>query len=168
MECGTSLAEDVWAVPSITTVASSNDGKKSKDDDAKPSSNSVEDAWTKIHELRSKLAADVISDPPYNNGSRSGSNPHNFPTFISPYDQPKSNNGSTTTHQSHKGMSIPLIYCDQTASQRPVQSIENYIQSVSMPCHANTHTVRLCGRVICWGLWVLFACSTMHYLHWNS
>jgi len=137
MECGTSLAEDVWAVPSIAAASASNNGKTSKPHHSS-SSSSVEEAWTKIHELRSKLAADVINDPPKsnNNSSGSNSNPHNFPTFVSPYEQPN----NTSNKNSYKGMDIPLIYCDQTASQRPVRSIEDYIRCTSMPCHANTHT----------------------------
>ncbi|KAL7543903.1 hypothetical protein ACHAXR_013290 [Thalassiosira sp. AJA248-18] len=163
MECGTSLAEDAWAVPSIaaaaSTIASNNAGGNNNSrggghDGASSSSLSVEDAWAKIHQLRSKLAADVISDPPPPSSSSSSSsdnngdnNPYNFPTFISPYEPPPSspannnkNNKNNSSKKTHKGMTIPLIYCDQTASQRPVRSIEDYIRCTSMPCHANTHT----------------------------
>ena len=136
MESGSSLAEDAWAVPSIAAAAVASNDQTKQEDGAKTSStfvksSSVDEAWAKIHALRSKLAADVITDP------ASADNPHNFPSFVSPYAPP---NSSAQPHQSYKGMSIPLIYCDQTASQRPIASIENYIQSKSMPCHANTHT----------------------------
>ncbi|KAL7436311.1 hypothetical protein ACHAXM_005166 [Skeletonema potamos] len=135
MESGSSLAEDAWTVPSITAAVASSD--QTALDDAKTSStfdkssSSVDEAWAKIHALRSKLAADVITDPV------AADNAYNFPSFVSPYEPP---NSSAQPHQSYKGMSIPLIYCDQTASQRPIASIENYIQSTTMPCHANTHT----------------------------
>ena len=138
LESGSSLAEDAWAVPSITDAAvASNDQttspSSSKCDNNNNKSSTVDEAWAKIAALRSKLAADVITDP----ASDDGNNPFNFPSFISPYEQP---NISAQPNQSYKGMSIPLIYCDQTASQRPIASIENYLQSTSMPCHANTHT----------------------------
>jgi len=129
MESGSSQAEDVWTVPSITAaaVASSDqttqDGAKTSSTFDK-SSSSVDEAWAEIHALRSKLADDVITDP------ASADNPYNFPSFVSPYEPP---NSSAQPHQSYKGMSIPLVYCDQTASQRPIASIENYIQSTSMP-----------------------------------
>jgi selenocysteine lyase/cysteine desulfurase/tRNA(Ile)-lysidine synthase TilS/MesJ len=39
-----------------------------------------------------------------------------------------------------KYYSLPLIYCDHTASNRPVRSIESYIQKVCLPLYGNTHT----------------------------
>ena len=147
MECGTSLAEDAWAVPSIadaSTASSEGSGNKKSNATGDGDGSSIDDAWAKIHELRAKLAADVISDPPSsdNNNGSSGDNPFNFPTFISPYEQPQhAGKSKGTPHQTYKGMPIPLVYCDQTASQRPVKSIENYLREFSMPCHANTHTV---------------------------
>jgi hypothetical protein len=161
MECGTSLAEDVWAIvpssttamPSLSPLRVTNSESAGKAAAVSTASVTVEEAWTKIHQLRSRLAADVISDPP--SSSSLSSTGFNFPTFISPFERPKVNNdkstngssGTTTTitptpNGSYQGMAIPLIYCDQTASQRPVRSIEDYIRSISMPCYANTHTVR--------------------------
>ena len=37
-------------------------------------------------------------------------------------------------------MRVPMIYCDFTASHRPLQSIENYIRSRCLPYYGNTHT----------------------------
>ena len=174
LECGTSLAEDVWIVPSMTVPSSSSLSQPQvksnyySEFSCEAVSKSavttlVEEAWSKIHQLRSRLAADVISDPSSSTNSISRSN--NFPTFISPFERPKliiddgdktkrstnrkSATGSNTSNNdnnknnsgSYQGMSVPLIYCDQTASQRPVRSIEDYIRCVSMPCYANTHTV---------------------------
>lgn len=169
MECGTSLAEDIWAVvPSFssTTMPSLAPLRVTNSESAAAAAVStasasvtVDAAWTKIHQLRSRLAADVISDPSSLSSSLSSTG-YNFPTFISPFERPKVNNdnstigssGTTTTtttpNGSYQGMAIPLIYCDQTASQRPVRSIENYIRNISMPCYANTHTVSCC---CCWG-----------------
>ncbi len=173
LECGTSLAEDVWTTAPSSTLSQprvkSNYCSESFSSKAVSNSNAApalavatEEAWSKIHQLRSRLAADVISDLSSSHTAISRSN--NFPTFISPFELPKliiddgdktkrstdrkSAIGSNTPNNnynnsgSYQGMSVPLIYCDQTASQRPVRSIEDYIRCVSMPCHANTHTVR--------------------------
>eukprot|EP00934_Nitzschia_sp_Nitz4_P002828 Nitzschia sp. Nitz4//scaffold107_size73032//38978//44923//NITZ4_005762-RA/size73032-processed-gene-0.110-mRNA-1//1//CDS//3329532599//2818//frame0 len=35
---------------------------------------------------------------------------------------------------------LPLVYCDFTASHRPVKSIENYISETCLPLYGNTHT----------------------------
>lgn len=179
MECGTSLAEDVWiaqpaTVPSLLlsqpqvksnhSESCSSEATVEKSKAESVTATTVEEAWTKINQLRFRLAADVISDPPHPSASSAGS--YYFPTFISPFERPKlMNNGDKTkkgtdkktdtgsntnntnnnskTSSSYQGMSIPLIYCDQTASQRPIRSIENYIRCISMPCYANTHTVSL-------------------------
>lgn len=63
--------------------------------------------------LRSALASDTLT-------SR-GSN--YIQTFVSPYE-----------------MALPLVYCDQTASNRPVKSIEMYMQETCLPLYGNTHT----------------------------
>lgn len=167
MECGTSLAEDIWVIPSTVMPPSSSLSESLSSDSAAAAAAAtskapilsatatVEEAWSNIHQLRSRLAADVISDPPSLYSSDSSDS--DFPTFISPFERPRSNDGGKTTtgtaksstgttttinnNSSYQGMSIPLIYCDQTASQRPVRSIEDYIRTVSMPCYANTHTV---------------------------
>ena len=35
---------------------------------------------------------------------------------------------------------LPLVYCDFTASHRPLQSIENYLMQQCLPSYGNTHT----------------------------
>ena len=35
---------------------------------------------------------------------------------------------------------LPLVYCDFTASHRPLQSIENYLTQQCLPSYGNTHT----------------------------
>lgn len=37
-------------------------------------------------------------------------------------------------------MKVPLVYCDQTASNRPLASIEKYIYDACLPLYGNTHT----------------------------
>ena len=156
METGNSLAEGVWTSDTVISTSTHQQQDQTTSRKSKSSSTtsslSIEEAWTKIHELRSKLSNDIISDPSppsdNNNNNKSNNvdcNKYNFPTFISPYEQPKlqSQQQKKSSKQKYKGMAIPLVYCDQTASQRPVQSIERYLQEVSMPCYANTHTVRM-------------------------
>jgi hypothetical protein len=38
------------------------------------------------------------------------------------------------------GGRVPLVYADHTASNRPMKSIEMYLQNVCMPLYGNTHT----------------------------
>lgn len=37
-------------------------------------------------------------------------------------------------------LQVPLVYCDFTASSRPLQSIEDYLQTTCVPFYGNTHT----------------------------
>ncbi|KAL7553131.1 hypothetical protein ACHAWF_016393 [Thalassiosira exigua] len=150
MECGTSLAEDAWAVPSVAAAAASSDvGEEAAAGGRdRPSSSSVEDAWARIRALRSRLADDVVRDPrppssPVGDGGLAGG----LPTFVSPFERPAGpgGGGKKAAHRPYKGMDVPLIYCDQTASNRPVRSVEEYLRRTTMPCHANTHTDVLRG-----------------------
>ncbi|KAL7522026.1 hypothetical protein ACHAWX_006721, partial [Stephanocyclus meneghinianus] len=123
VECGSSLAEVAWTacIPSSDAASPPTNG---------PSS--TEDVHSQIRRLRSLLARDVIIDPPPN--ATSSIDPLHFPTFLSPLQLP------TSTPKRHTGTPVPLIYCDHTASHRPLASIENYLRTTSLPCHANTHT----------------------------
>jgi selenocysteine lyase/cysteine desulfurase/tRNA(Ile)-lysidine synthase TilS/MesJ len=131
MECGTSLAEDAWTIddnplppPSAAALSSS--------PTSSPASSSAEAIWSGINNLRARLASDIIFNSHQNNNSNNEEDELQlFPTFTSPSYDGRSGTG---------GMNVPLIYCDHTASHRPVHSLETYIRTVSMPCHANTHT----------------------------
>ena len=185
MECSRQGAEETWtdydSSPSITTSYShssnqhhyNNNRRSSINNKSTSSTLSVEEAWDKIHALRCQLANDVISDPPSpssddnNNTDNNNSHKYNFPTFISPYEQPttittnNNNNNNSQSSSKYKGMSIPLVYCDQTASQRSIYSIENYIRDVTMPCYANTHTVRFICFIymcVCSLYYLLYSC----------
>jgi selenocysteine lyase/cysteine desulfurase len=35
---------------------------------------------------------------------------------------------------------VPLVYCDFTASHRPLQSIESFLRNDCIPWYGNTHT----------------------------
>jgi hypothetical protein len=75
---------------------------------------------TSIDALRNLIADCVLTDP---------TSQHVMSTFTSPF-----NSTGSLNHQ------IPLVYTDQTASNRPVRSIETYIQNVCLPLYGNTHT----------------------------
>jgi hypothetical protein len=78
---------------------------------------------TDIDDLRNRLAHDVIMQHP------------SVTTFASPIEDPTCSNPNN-----HKFLQLPLVYCDQTASNRPVKSIEEYLQRVCLPLYGNTHT----------------------------
>ena len=150
-------AENVWTNEKKSIYSESNDDDMSKSiiNNNKEDNNNNKTVWNKIYELRSKLANDVICDPSLpsssddNNNNNNNNNrdkndivsSYNFPTFISPFDMSSTN--STNSKVGSGGGAVPLIYCDQTASQRPIKSIENYLRDNSMSCYANTHTVRI-------------------------
>jgi hypothetical protein len=69
-----------------------------------------------IESLRELLACSSSNN--YNNNNNN--NP--LSTFVSPYG------------------TVPLVYCDHTASNRPHSSIERYIETVCLPLYGNTHT----------------------------
>ena len=88
----------------------------------KPLSNLLTDA-TDLADLRERLARNVVTQHP------------TLTTFTSPLEDPTA---SDPNH--HKFLELPLVYGDQTASNRPVQSVEDYLQRVCLPLYGNTHT----------------------------
>ena len=165
-------AENVWTNEKKSIYSESNDDDMSKSiiSNNKEDNNNNNTVWNKIYELRSRLANDVICDPPPSNDNNHNIDnkndmisSYNFPTFISPFDMSSTTTTSTNSTNSKVGSggggAVPLIYCDQTASQRPIQSIENYLRDNSMSCYANTHTVRViirCLVVLYFDLFKLF------------
>lgn len=80
---------------------------------------SVKQPTTTSSSLRDTIAADIVSG---NNDGR------NITFFESPFvlqNQP---------------VRLPLIYCDHTASNRPLRSIESYMERHCLPLYGNTHT----------------------------
>lgn len=120
MECGTSLAEREHLadddVVDRTALATS----------SPPPSSSPAEA---VRLLRDSIALDVVT-------TRSG-------TFVSPFDVPassESKDSSTSSSGGRRKKETPLVYCDQTASNRALKSIEAYISDVCLPLYGNTHT----------------------------
>ena len=79
-----------------------------------------------VESLRNLLASDVLTAP----------------TFASPFLAKKNHRGGASLGNSNNREHhiLPLVYCDQTASNRPLQSIESYLHHVCLPLYGNTHT----------------------------
>lgn len=128
LECGTSLAELEY-----TTEL---DQKQRQQEERKDDGNDVEhhrDVQQKINFIRSSLSNDVVSCTKHNS---------TISMFTSPYETPKARNstGQTDIPEAERYASLPLIYCDQTASNRPLKSIEKFIHETCLPMYGNTHT----------------------------
>lgn len=128
LECGTSLAEleyssdyhqKQWKAEEKINQVSPLSAESS-------SSSSLEG---NLRSLRSHLANDIVT-----NGD--------IPFFTSPYETPKAHSasGQTGIPEKERYVSVPLVYCDQTASNRPLKSVESYIQNICLPLYGNTHT----------------------------
>jgi len=120
MECGASLAElEYGGVLNVPQAVKSLPWSSSLTATA-PGKEELET----IESLRSMIASDVLTDGAV------------FTTFTSPFEVPPGvSNPSGKRH-----LDLPLIYCDQTASNRPVKSIEQYLENVCLPFYGNTHT----------------------------
>ena len=131
LECGTSLAEQEYEERfngkeqnDIKSKIASNGSHDSAKQMATPMSiSSFVAAATDLDDLRERLASNVITQHP------------SFTTFTSPIEDP-----SCSDPNHHKFLELPLVYGDQTASNRPVQSIEEYLHRVCLPLYGNTHT----------------------------
>lgn len=146
LECGTSLAEQEYEEKLHETTTGYVTGGSPKEvrqyTSASPTSSYLSDLprrspvtttatdtssllslATDLVDLRDRLARNVITQHP------------SLTTFTSPMEDP-----SCTDANQHKFLHLPLVYADQTASNRPVQSIEDYLQRVCLPLYGNTHT----------------------------
>lgn len=115
LECGSSLAEDEHYGRSATV-------DPLHDTEVIPTTETIES-------LRNSTAADVLTD-----GENQG-----FTMFDSPFEAPKPK-GALLTDNENRYLKLPLVYCDHTASNRPVKSIERYMEKVCLPLYGNTHT----------------------------
>lgn len=127
LECGTSLAEQEYESKFHDTTANETETARKKTLDQSLKSTNLSSLLlaevTDLKDLRDRLARDIMTQHP------------SLTTFTSPIEDPLC---SDPNH--HKFLELPLVYGDQTASNRPVQSIEEYLQRVCLPLYGNTHT----------------------------
>lgn len=77
-----------------------------------------------IASLRASIANDIVTTQ------------DEYSTFSSPFEIPR----DAATGEDRRFWEVPLVYTDHTASNRPLQSIEHYIQKTCLPLYGNTHT----------------------------
>jgi hypothetical protein len=79
-----------------------------------------------LSSLRSALGHDVIAPE----------------SFASPFERRCHHKSNSSSNHSGKNepYQVPLVYCDQTASNRPLESVERYVRTVCLPLYGNTHT----------------------------
>lgn len=131
LECGTSLAELEYASEHQQNERKSEEKKDEECTQSAPSSSteSMSTCEEMIQSIRNNLANDIVT-----NG--------NIQMFTSPYETPEAHKatGQTAIPEKERYVSLPLVYCDQTASNRSLKSVENYIRDVCLPLYGNTHT----------------------------
>ena len=81
-------------------------------------------SFDSIASLRASVANDVVTTQ------------RQYTTFSSPFESVR----DSTASETRKFLEVPLVYTDQTASNRPLQSVEDYIQKTCLPLYGNTHT----------------------------
>lgn len=128
LECGTSLAEQEYEEKLNDKTNEEETATKESlrvDQSLKTTSLSslVLTEATDLKDMRERLARNVMTQHP------------SLTTFTSPIEDP-----SCSDPNHHKFLELPLVYGDQTASNRPVQSVEEYLQRVCLPLYGNTHT----------------------------
>ena len=127
LESGTSLAEEEHggeSAPTVVGVLSNGPSMSSPSDILAP----VE-AASGVEALRSAIAADVLA---------TGTS---LFQFASPFEiPPDQRDNSDNNSSSSRYLQVPMVYCDQTASNRTLSSIENYMETTCLPYYGNTHT----------------------------
>ncbi len=111
LECGSSLAEREHCASGVPPTPQSLKAPAM-----------VDGAFQSVSDLRTALASDAIA-----------SKGATIQTFVSPFE-------TSIKHGQKSNVTVPLVYCDQTASNRPVRSIERYMEETCLPLYGNTHT----------------------------
>ena len=124
LSCGASLSEQAHG----TLLPPVKEDQKTEPSSSSASKN-VSSLQT-IDDLRAHIAADALAQKDNNNASP-------LTTFASPFELPGQ---QQQQQQQQQPVTLPMVYCDQTASNRPLQSIETYLQTKCLPLYGNTHT----------------------------
>jgi hypothetical protein len=131
LSCGTSLSEQAHGTllpPSSSSSSSSS--SVPQEEKTEPSSSAFKNnkSIQTIDDLRAHIAQDALTQNSSNhNNNHSSKAP--LTTFASPFELPG---------QQHQPITLPIVYCDQAASNQPLQSIEKYLQDKCWPLYGNT------------------------------
>jgi len=122
LECGASLAEGEFC----DVIERRNLRKPSIESIRKEGT-----TYDSIDDLRSSLVKDLITTKSVvvNKNNEGNGIPHT--TFASPF---------SLKSESNTPFQLPCVYCDHTASNKSVASMEQYLQQACLPFYANTHT----------------------------
>ena len=132
LECGTSLAEIEHyhhRHDDETVVKRDSDQPSSSSSSEKKNGQGIDS----IASLRERLASDVVVTD-----GRGGN--ETYTMVSSPLFRCGSSSSSGNSSSGKFRQQIPLVYCDHTASNRPIKSIERYMEQVCLPLYGNTHT----------------------------
>ena len=110
LECGSSLSEEAHVNQTAPSIPPQPTWLKTNDETV-----------SSIDDLRAKIVADMMM---MNNNQNQ--------SFTSPFEFWKEGR--------KEPLPLPLVYCDQTASNRPLKSVEAYLQRTCLPFYGNTHT----------------------------
>lgn len=128
LECGSSLAETEHDVLNHRIMNLHIEDK----DPSPPSSSTTSSISDQIDRLRDLICRDIVGDE---------FNITQTPFLVSPFENPHHKNiTKNTTSNDNNKLKVPLIYCDHTASSRPLKSIERYIEKKVLQMYGNTHT----------------------------
>lgn len=147
LESGFSLSEQAHEHDGDVAVT---DGNKVSVDTASSVIPTVEGIDSSIEHLRQRIVNDVVGYCSYDTPSPAAeqSTLSTIRTTGSSTGNGNGNgngNGSVTVtspleFQPGKPAILPLVYCDFTASHRPLKSIESYLAEACLPFYGNTHT----------------------------
>jgi hypothetical protein len=149
LECGASLAEDEHYDASSKDrdgmIQDHNRRQSSSIDVSNGGTETESEIITSTNSLRERLALDVViartaASTTTAAGVGNGGCPP-YTLFASPFRRDAECDKLQQQAQKQSLLyRLPLVYCDQTASNRPVQSIERYLEKVCLPLYGNTHT----------------------------
>lgn len=153
LECGSSLAEHEYHEHRAADAADDEAEEEEDPPKADPATTAQFGGEEEtIESLRALLASDVLTDEG-----------KSCTVFASPFEVPRgaahalqqqqaalaggggvvrgnNNYNYSSSSSSRAFLQVPLVYCDQTASNRPVKSIERFMERVCLPLYGNTHT----------------------------
>lgn len=136
LESGFSLSEQAHESSSSSSSSDNNAEAATLKNSRAANDTATFSVESSISELRQRVVDDVVGG---GGGCVDGDGERNDTTLNS-----GSNKGVVVTSplEFSPGISakLPLVYCDFTASHRPLQSIESYLTQECLPFYGNTHT----------------------------